>query len=172
VIVVALDIAKAFDKVNRNILIQKLKWYGISSEIIDSFLSNRSQFVSLVQNDKTLSSSMKATLLGVPQGSSLSNLLFAVYMNDFPHVIVHSVPILFADDDYLMISGDLKNINEVIAKLEIDLKSANHWMEANHAKINTDKIKFLVFSKKNAARHLININIKINGEPISRVNSL
>jgi len=129
-IIVALDIAKAFDKVNRNILIQKLKWYGISSEIIDSFLNNRSQFVSLVKNDKTLTSSMKATLLGVSQGSSLRNLLFAVYMNDFPHVIVHSVPILFADDDYLMISGNLNNIAEVIVKLEIDLKSANQWMEA------------------------------------------
>jgi len=86
--------------------------------------------------------------------------------------IVHSVPIVFADNDYLMISGNLSNISDVIAKLEIDLKSANHWMEATHAKLNTDKVKFLIFSKKNAVRHLSDISSKINGEPTLRVNSL
>jgi len=98
---------------------------------------------------KSLSFEMKNTLLGVPQGSSLSNLLFAIYMNDFPRVIIHSVPILFVDDDYIMICGNPVdiNINDAIQKLEGDLRAADFWMESNHAKLDSNKIKFIVFAK-------------------------
>jgi hypothetical protein len=75
-IVVTLDLRKVFDKVDRNVLIHKLKWYGIQSGLIASLLSERSQFVSLKCECECVNSSIKQTHLGVPQGGSLSCVFF------------------------------------------------------------------------------------------------
>jgi hypothetical protein len=68
---VSLDIMKAFDKVDRDILLHKLSWYGVDSRLLKSFLCNRTKFVKIVNSDSSLSSSLIKTLFGVPQGSYL-----------------------------------------------------------------------------------------------------
>jgi hypothetical protein len=67
-IVVTLDLRKAFDKVDREVLLHKLHWYGINSVLIDSLLKERSQFVSLGCDCDTKISETKETQLGFPQG--------------------------------------------------------------------------------------------------------
>ena len=79
-----MDLSKAFDTIDHDILLQKLYHYGfrwVSNEWFTSYLSNRKQMVSY---NSTLSS-IESVKCGVPQGSILGPLLFIIYMNDICH---------------------------------------------------------------------------------------
>ena len=85
-----LDLSKAFDIVNHNILLEKLKAYGIQSENLKwfrSYLSNRKQFI-LFDDFKT---EVKVVKCGVPQGSILGPLLFLIFLNDLRAVLSENV---------------------------------------------------------------------------------
>ena len=80
------DLEKAFDTVNHKILCDKLDFYGLRgnvNKLLQSYLSNRKQYVSLNGFD----SRVKDVTRGVPQGSSLGQLLFLLYINDFKFFI-------------------------------------------------------------------------------------
>ena len=97
---VFLDLPKAFDTVNDNILLEKLKAYGIKSENLKwfrSYLTNKKQFI-LYDDFKT---EMKIVKCGVPQGSILGPLLFLVFVNDLRNSTKVLDPVLFADDTNL-----------------------------------------------------------------------
>ena len=99
-----MDLSKAFDVLDHNILYTKLEHYGFRGKILEllkSFISNRKYFVSV--NDST--SETKTVNIGVPQGSTLGPLLFLLYVNDMSN----SSSILnftqFADDTTITHSG-------------------------------------------------------------------
>ena len=92
-----LDISKAFDSVNHDILLSKLACYGVSGKSLTwfaSYLSCRHQQVCL----QGLSSQWGEIHVGVPQGSILGPLLFGIYMNDLPKVVGNCNLSLYADD--------------------------------------------------------------------------
>ena len=96
-----IDLQKAFDTVNHDILIDKLHHYGIrgvSNNWFKSYLSNRTQFVS-IQGFESDTAELKH---GVPQGSVLGPLLFLIYINDLHKAIQHSHVYHFADDTNLL----------------------------------------------------------------------
>ena len=105
---VFVDLEKAFDTVNHQILLSKLDHYGIrgkANDWIKSYLSNREQFVNL--NDFT--SSKNPIKCGVPQGSILGPLLFIIYINDMKKAIKDCIINQFADDTNLLYAHkDLK----------------------------------------------------------------
>jgi hypothetical protein len=109
-IIVTLDLRKPFDKVDKRDLIHKLKRYGIDSGLIDSLLSERSQFVSLKCECGTDNSSTKPTLLGVPQGGCLSSVLFLLMINDLCSVFTEALRVQYVDDTTLLISGPVNEI--------------------------------------------------------------
>ena len=78
---VYIDLEKAFDTVNHEILCDKLNYYGLRGKInqlIKSFLSNREQFVYI----NGYESPKEKVTYGVPQGSTVGPLLFLLYIND------------------------------------------------------------------------------------------
>ncbi len=96
--VVFLDVRKAFDSINHEILIDKMRnlfgIIGIQLKWFESYLNNRVQQCMI--NGKL--SSQKTITCGVPQGSILGPLLFLLYINDMPESLNYSTPSLYADD--------------------------------------------------------------------------
>ena len=131
-----LDLTKAFDCVNHNILLQKLDCYGIRGgayEWIESFLCNRTQQVSV----KDSLSSKGLVTIGVPQGSILGPLLFSIYVNDLPNSITLCDVNMYADDTELHYSSSqLERVEQV---LQNGLEEASNWMSVNGFKLNIDK---------------------------------
>ena len=92
-----IDLSKAFDTMNHNILIKKMKYYGIKLEscnILISYLANRIQCVVF----KEATASLLNIHTGVPQGSILSPLLILIYINDLPLFTSQLNAIMYADD--------------------------------------------------------------------------
>ena len=94
---VFIDLSKAFDTVNHDILLKKLTFYGINNLYLTwfkSYLSGRTQYIQY-DNSKT---EMANISCGVPQGSILGPLLFLIYVNDLKSSLKILNPIMFADD--------------------------------------------------------------------------
>ena len=99
--------AKAFDTVNHNILLNKLRNLGIGKNVfnwIKNYLSNKNQCTT----PNGITSSFVDIRCGVPQGSILGPLFFIIYVNDSVNILKHSKHLLYADDTVLYITGDLK----------------------------------------------------------------
>ena len=129
--VVFLDLKKAFDTVDHNILISKLSAYGIrgtSIEWFKSYLSERNQKCFL--NDSL--SSNRVLLCGIPRGTILGPLLFLLYINDLPNCLMHSQPRMYADDTHLTLAGN--SVDSIELNLNEDLASISEWLTANKSK--------------------------------------
>ena len=122
---VFIDLRKAFDAVNHNILISKLEYYdnrGIPLAWFKSYLHNRFQYVSVNGTD----SELLLIKHGVPQGSILGPLIFLLYINSLHKAIIFSKIHYFADDtNFLYESHSLKDINR---KINYDMSRVTRWL--------------------------------------------
>lgn len=160
------DFAKAFDKVNHKILIAKLRKYNIDSCIINliaSFLRGRTQNVCI----NGAKSSDICPYSSVPQGSILSPLLFAIFINDLPDCIL-SNKLLFADD--LKIYIKIETIRDCL-KLQKDLIAIKKWCLENKLSLNAAKCKVLSISRKPES-NIISFIYKIDDTVLERTKFL
>ena len=139
--IIFLDIKKAFDTVNHDILLAKLRHYGVEGLVLqwfESYLIGRKQQTRVGSR----MSNLIDILSGVPQGSILGPLLFSIFINDLPSACIGSTPYLFADDGALYFDN-INRQNYQIIRLEI--QSIFKWLEANKLALNNDKTKLLIF---------------------------
>ena len=143
---IMLDLSKAFDTVDHNILLSKLYNYGIrgvSHKLIKSYLSERKQYVFC--ND-TVSETLPVSV-GVPQGSVLGPLLFLVYVNDMSTVLTEGASVIqYADDTTLYCSKS--NVNETCRILSTNLSRIKIWLDSNYLSLNISKTHFTIFTNK------------------------
>jgi len=121
---VYLDLQKAVDTVNHDILIHKLSIYVIRGTVLSwfkNYLTNRKQFIVLAD----AKSDILDITCGVPQGSILSPLLFLIYVNGIQNCASEAKLKLFADDTNLFVFG--KSFSETSTKSNSLLSELNKW---------------------------------------------
>ena len=144
------DIKKAFDSVNHEILLNKLYKYGIRGvpqTLIKNYLSNRSQRVKLYDKHgyKILSNQQYVTC-GVPQGSVLGPLLFLLFVNDMKNASLIFKAFTFADDTNLFISHH--SMDELYASANRELRKIEDWLACNKLCPNIEKTCYQLYIKK------------------------
>ena len=161
-----LDLKKAFDTVNHQILIDKLNFYGIRGTPLawlTSYLTDRQQYV-MVNGHVSPNKTVKC---GVPQGSVLGPLLFLLYLNDLFHSSKHLSFILFADvTNVLFRHKDLATLVNIVHQ---ELSHVSSWFNANKLTIHPDKSKFIIFHPRRKQIDLSEVNIYVNNTPVTRV---
>ena len=158
---VFIDLAKAFDTIDHNILLEKLMNYGIRGVVLNYFkdyLNSRSQYVSI----NGVNSDSLYVRCGVPQGSILGPILFLLYINDLNTVSSKLKTIMFADDTNLFITGN--SIGEIEERMNTELMLVNTWFQANLLSLNVTKTSFMIFSRKKN----LTANILINDVQLHR----
>ena len=165
---VFIDLQKAFDTVDHEILLTKLNHYGIRGAANDwfrSYLSNRKQFVRIEEADSITAS----VNIGVPQGSVLGPLLFLLYINDLHLCIKHSKTRYFADDTCLLLVG--KSLKQLKKHMNCDLKHLYSWLVANKISLNKDKTETILFRHPNKKINY-DLKLKLNGKKLQLTNSV
>jgi hypothetical protein len=165
--VLFLDLCKAFDTVNHEILIKKLFTYGIQNKSLDwfkSYLQNRKQFC--VVNNAT--SSLRNLNCGVPQGSNLGPLLFLLYVNDLPNCLKKSHAAMYADDTNITVrSSSLTYLEEA---LNDELENIHQWLLSNKLTLNVKKTEYMVIGTRQRLRNFSqDINVSIDGKVLKEV---
>ena len=139
-----MDLSKAFDTLNHDLLIAKLGAYGFEKNAliyIKSYLTNRKQRVR-VNNSF---SEWEEIRTGVPQGSILGPLLFNIFLNDLFLFVSNSHLSNYADDNTLYNFGD--NVANVKVNLRKDLEIVSRWFYENYMVLNADKCHFMCLGK-------------------------
>ena len=159
------DFSKAFDRIDHNLILNKLgTYFGFDDKTIkffSSYLNNRQQSVHYsgqVSNNFTATS-------GVPQGSNLGPLLFLLFINDLSDVIDHN-KLLYADD--LKIFTSITSFKDCY-DLQQDLNELQKWCVNNKLNLNINKCRIVTFTKKQSP---ILFPYSMNATPLTRQSSV
>ena len=142
--VIYLDMSKAFDKVNHELLLSKLSKLGFGGGLLQwfrSYLSNRRQRVTALG---ATSNTLPVTS-GVPQGSILGPILFLLYVHDLPGLVKSSQVAMFADDTKIFKS--IASINDT-KLLQQDLSNLESWSSTSGLPFNQSKCRSLSITRK------------------------
>lgn len=166
--IVMLDLKKAFDTVNHEILIDKLSDFNLSQDCItwfSSYLSGRTHITCI----KGVKSEPTICICGIPQGSILGPLLFIMYINDLPNCVSNVNVSMYADDTGLYESS--KQIDTLVDKLNQDLSRVDEWLIKNKLSLNVPKCEVMIMGTRQRLSKIdnVDVNVNINGIKLQRV---
>jgi len=162
--VVFLDLKRAFEVVDRSILIRKLQRYGLRAVVLEWFrcyLEKRSQRIKF---NGVLSEPIDVNF-GVLQGLVLSPLLFLLYINDIMEMMTADCSIrLFADDALIYSTGFSRQ--EINDKLNEQMVRMDDWLNRNKLHLNVSKTKIMLIRgiRKKAAEN--DFKVKFRGRDL------
>jgi len=164
---VLLDLSAAFDTIDHSILLHRLEHYvgfgGTALCWLESYLSDRTQFV-LHEGSESKHCKLR---FGVPQGSVLGPLLFAIYMLPLGDVI-RGYGISFhcyADDTQLFIPVEPRDSAQ-IQMVESCLAAVKSWMSQNFLQLNTGKTELMIIGTKRGVREFEDVSLWLDGSAI------
>lgn len=172
VIVVLLDLSAAFDTIDHQILVERLKTQfhitGKALEWISSYLHCRTYSVKVGSE----TSKPRTLHYGVPQGSVLGPFLYTAYTAPLADLLkLHGVSFHFyADDTQLWVPVDLDDENDIkaaISTLEHCILHVKLWMSQNKLKLNSDKTEVLVMHPKLRTRNTPVVTLNLGDASIS-----
>ena len=169
--VLFLDLKKAFDTVDHEILLKKLHLYGIKGTTyawFKSYIQNRKQ-ICLMNGKKSHAREIRC---GVPRESNLGPILFLLYINDLPKCLEATRANLFADDTNLSCAG--LDASEIEIKLKKDLKNVHSWLRCNKLTLNDTKTEYMIIGSRyrlNKLEDFPEISLAIGDNDIKRVTS-
>ena len=157
---ILIDLQKAFDTINHDILLKKLSIIGFPDHTVKWFqfyLSNRKFMVNL-ENPFSEVSSISCS---APQGSILGPLLFLIHVNDMLMAVKCDL-FLYADDTCLVFQS--KNIKDIEKQLNKDFANISDWFVDNKLSIHfgEDKTKSILFASKRKIKKLQKLEIIYN----------
>ena len=161
-----IDLSKAFDTIDHQILLKKLDGYGVRGlayNFVESYLKDRSQYVELLG----VSSQPKSIKCGVPQGSVLGPVLFILYINDMIACSNLLKFFLFADDTTILYYS--KNLDDLYNTVNTELKKLSLWFFQNKLSLNVSKTNYILFNN-----HRLPVDppqLLLNNSPVSQVSS-
>ena len=165
--IIFLDLKKAFDCVDHNILTEKLMKFGCIGNTLNCFKSYLTDRKQMCKVNQTTSKS-RTISCGVPQGSNLGPILFLLYVNDLPNCLKSTSASMFADDTNLTASGN--TITELHNKLNNDLENIHQWLLANKLTLNTSKTEYMmVGSRQKLGKGEDDTHIKLGDNKIKKV---
>lgn len=147
-IILFIDLAKAFDSLDKSILFHKLECVGVRNTALKwfkSYLSDRKQIVSICgQTSDTLNVDY-----GVVQGSTLGPILFLIYINNIDKLNISGRIFLFADDTAVVFEGN--TWEEVYRNATHDLQIIKSWFDQNVLTMNVNKTQYLPIALRTVA---------------------
>ena len=169
-----LDLSKALDTLDYEILLYKLYHYGIRNSTFNWFRSYSTNGTQYIEID-AIKLNFPPLFTGVPQGSIWGPLLFIIYMNDINKVSSKFDFILYADDTTMMSSmctftSDRRVTASIDANINRELLKISDWLIVNKLSLNLSKSKFIQFHYKQKIMNEDNYpKLKINDSEIERV---
>ena len=142
-----MDLSKAFDTLNFNILLNKLQYYGIngiSLSLIRNYLTNRFQYVQFENSE----SDLLEIKTGIPQGSILGPLFFRIMINDLVNSSNKFKFLMYADDTTIYFNLEDFPIENREVLINNELEKVNKWLKLNKLAVNVDKTKSMLFHKR------------------------
>ena len=155
---ILVDLQKAFDTIDHDILLKKLSAIGFSNHTIGWFKSYLSNRLFRVNLENCYSDPSNITC-GVPQGSILGPLLFLIYVNDMPQAVKSNL-FLCADDSCLVFQE--KDAIEIEKQLNEDFTNICEWFVDNRLSIHfgEDKTKSILFASIRKIKRVLKLKIK------------